>query len=199
MEFWSYYSIAPVFAVLHSSTGADWIKEKVSDSAICVESGSEASYTDDLTNAFNQCKELYSKKLSDDVVPAFNQFDKDKSGAIDKTELRALMKNLGQEINEEQSEDALKDLDLNKDGVIDIDEFKRWYFTGMKPYNGSRRTMLKVGAKSKKLVDAIKDEARNALLCEDLKTKHNKVSIGFNAPENPKTTIKVNINMGGHD
>jgi hypothetical protein len=67
----------------------------------------------------------------------------------------------------------------------------------MKPYNGSRRTLLKVGAHSKKLLDTVKEEARAALLSEDLKTKYNKISIGLNAPENPKTVFKVNLNLGG--
>jgi hypothetical protein len=93
----------------------------------------------------------------------------------------------------------MKDLDMNNDGVIDFNEFKRWYFTGMKPYNGTRRTFLKVGSKSQKLVDSIKDEARAALLSQELKTKHNKCSFGFNAPENPKTVLKVNVNLGGPD
>lgn len=135
--------------------------------------------------------------MNDDVKPSFNQFDKDGSGSIDKGELQLLMKELGQEINEEQATIALKDLDLNKDGVVDLDEFKRWYFTGMKPYNGARRSLLRYGGKAKKLVDTVKEEARNALLTEDLKTKHNKISIGFNAPENPQTVIKVNLNVGG--
>lgn len=79
---------------------------------------------------------------------AFNKFDKDGSGAIDREELALLSKELGHELNEEQLEVALKDLDLNKDGVIDLHEFSRWYFTGMKPYNGSTRTMLKIGGKA---------------------------------------------------
>ena len=67
-------------------------------------------------------------------------------------------------MNEEQLEEAMKDLDLNKDGVIDLDEFNRWYFTGMKPYNGSRRTLLRAGAKSLKILDVMADETRAALL-----------------------------------
>jgi len=72
--------------------------------------------------------------LKDDVRKAFNNFDTNKSGNIDKSELAALSKILGHELTEEQLDTALKDLDLNEDGVIDFDEFARWYFTGMKCY-----------------------------------------------------------------
>jgi len=137
--------------------------------------------------------------MKNDVIPAFNEFDENKNGTINKQELQSLMKKLGQEIDEQQTELALKDLDLNKDGVIDLDEFKRWYFTGMKPYNGARRTLLKVGAKSKKLIDTIAVEAKAALLEQELKFKKNKISLGFNAPENPQTTLKLNYKLGGAD
>jgi len=66
---------------------------------------------------------------------------------------------------------ALKDLDLNNDGVVDLDEFKRWYFTGMKPYNGSRRTLLKLGGKASKLLDVLSEEVRASLLGQELKLK----------------------------
>lgn len=80
--------------------------------------------------------------MADDVSPAFAKFDKDNSGAIDKEELGLLSKELGTELTEDQLNAALVDLDMNKDGVIDLKEFSRWYFTGMKPFNGSRRTLL---------------------------------------------------------
>jgi len=96
---------------------------------------------------------------------AFKKFDKDGSEAIDKAELYLLSKDLGYELNPDQLNEALIDLDLNKDGVVDLSEFKRWYFTGMKPYNGSRRTMLRFGAKSKALIDVLSEEAKNILLC----------------------------------
>ena len=66
-----------------------------------------------------------------------------------------MSKDLGHELTDEQLEAAFKDLDLDGNGTIDIDEFKRWYFTGMKSYNGSRRAMLKVGKKSKALFDVL--------------------------------------------
>jgi len=67
------------------------------------------------------------------------------------------MRDLGSELTEDQITAAFKDLDLNKDGVIDYDEFVRWYFTGMKSYSGVQRTFLKVSARSAKLFEAIKE------------------------------------------
>lgn len=186
-DFWSTYSIAPVFSILHNNTSADWINEKLSDSAICVKSSKSENYVEDLKSAYDQSVALFVKKLEEDVRPAFQKFDKDGSGAIDRGELQALMKDLGQELDDDQTTRALRDLDLNKDGVVDFDEFTKWYFAGMKSYSGARRTLLKVGQKSKKLIESLADEAKNALLCEELKTKTNKISIGYNAPEVPKT------------
>ena len=49
---------------------------------------------------------------------------------------------MGTDLDEEQLETALKDLDLNGDGVIDFSEFQRWHFSGMKQYSEKRRTIL---------------------------------------------------------
>ena len=32
-----------------------------------------------------------------------------------------------------------------KDGVVDLKEFSRWYFTGLKSYNDGKRNMLLLG------------------------------------------------------
>jgi len=137
--------------------------------------------------------------LEEDVKPAFQKFDKDGSGAIDKNELGQLSKDLGHELTEDQLNVALKDLDLNNDGVVDLDEFKRWYFTGMKPYNGTRRTLLKFGGKATKLLDVLAGETRAALVGQELKTKSSSLSVSFNAPKNPQTTMKATIAIGGPD
>lgn len=52
------------------------------------------------------------------------------------------MKDLGQALDDTQLEAAMKDLDMNQDGVVDTDEFSRWYFSGMKSYNGATKGML---------------------------------------------------------
>lgn len=92
------------------------------------------------------------------VLQAFNQFDADGSGEIDKDELAQLSAQLGAPLNDKQLKEALVDLDLNKDGVIDYDEFCRWYFTGMKSYNGGTRSMLMVGGKTGSIFDALARE-----------------------------------------
>ena len=92
----------------------------------------------------------------------------------------------------------MKDLDINKDGVVDMDEFARWYFTGMKPYNGSTRTMLKVGKHSASIFNALAEKAKQAFAGQ-LKTKTHKLTVGFNAPsaENSGTRIEAKFHLLG--
>jgi len=76
----------------------------------------------------------------------------------------------------------MKDLDLNQDGVIDFDEFCRWYFTGMKSYTGTKRTMLRISKGSTSIFNALSSKAKEAFGGE-LKTKTHKFSVSFNAPK----------------
>jgi calmodulin len=84
-------------------------------------------------------------KLCNGVVKdTFKKYDKDNGGNIDKNELQALSTELGRPLTIDELGEALLDLDLNKDGVIDFNEFKRWWFSGFKSYSGTRRTLLKL-------------------------------------------------------
>ena len=137
----------------------------------------------------------YDEMRENEVKVAFDKYDADGSGAIDKEELGELSKELGHELTPDELDIALKDLDLNGDGVIDMKEFSRWWFTGKKEFNGSRRTMLKAGNVATKLISTVGDATRQALLSEPLDTKTHTVSIGFNAPAKPAagTTISASI------
>jgi len=77
---------------------------------------------------------------------------------------------------------ALKSLDVNKDGVIDLQEFSWWYFTGMKSLTGTQKTLLRLGGHSKNLLDLIGEKAKLALMSDKLVTKNHSMSIGFDAP-----------------
>ena len=52
-------------------------------------------------NGLKKCTETYEEKYENDLKIAFNKFDKDGSGAIDKDELAELSKELGSELTEE--------------------------------------------------------------------------------------------------
>lgn len=52
-------------------------------------------------NGLKKCVETYDEKYENDLKIAFNKFDKDGSGAIDKDELADLSKELGSELTEE--------------------------------------------------------------------------------------------------
>jgi len=92
-----------------------------------------------------------------------------KKGSIDKYELADLSKELGAELNEEQLTNALKDLDLNGDGVIDIDEFSGWYFIGMKLYSGLKRSLLSIGKSTVTNIEALKCEEFSKAMHQNLK------------------------------
>jgi hypothetical protein len=62
----------------------------------------------------------------------------------------------------------------------------------MKSYNPLNRTLLKLSSSTMALKDAIQEQARNILLSQELKTKHNSIKLSFNLPVQPKTTFELN-------
>lgn len=197
-EFYQHYATAPVIAwIVTDSSDELSAKLKQYNAGSHIVQGDEENIGDAFKSAYEWAAARHISLFADEVKPAFAKFDKDGSGAIDKAELGLLSKDLGSELNEEQLTEALKDLDLNGDGVIDITEFSRWYFTGMKPYKGTRRSLLKAGAASKKIFDAISEQARLTLIGQELKMKTHSISVGFNKPAAPATRITVNQWAGG--
>jgi Ca2+-binding EF-hand superfamily protein len=55
---------------------------------------------------------------------AFTVFDTDNSGAIDRKELKRLMKKLGQKLSEQELDAMMDEVDTNGDGEISFEEFK---------------------------------------------------------------------------
>ena len=97
-----------------------------------------------LALTLDDLKTYKEKMFKEMVLPAFEKFDKAGNNRIDLHELGLLLAQLGQPLTKEQLDAAMKDLDLNGDGVIDKEEFARWYFTGMKAYNGNTRSILQM-------------------------------------------------------
>ena len=48
-------------------------------------------------------------------------FDRDKSGTLDREELKAVLTEMGEPLNMKQTEHVLNKIDLNGDGKIEVD------------------------------------------------------------------------------
>jgi calmodulin len=55
---------------------------------------------------------------------AFAVFDEDNSGSISRKEMKKLMKKLGQALSDEELDAMMEEVDTDKDGQIDFEEFK---------------------------------------------------------------------------
>ena len=150
-DIFQHYGTAPVFAFVGQKLeeGEDELKsavQKFNPNAqfFFFEGEEKKAQSDAFLTAIKSCEAQKATMYKEVVCPAFAKFDKDGSNAIDKDELATLMKSLGTELNDDQVTKALKDLDINKDGVIDLNEFSRWFFTGMQSYGGVSRTLLKL-------------------------------------------------------
>mmetsp|Transcript_50269 Transcript_50269/g.61669 ORF Transcript_50269/g.61669 Transcript_50269/m.61669 type:complete len:227 (+) Transcript_50269:16-696(+) len=67
-----------------------------------------------------------------ELKKAFQLFDTNSNGVIDKKELHTAMKLFGQDLNEDQIDEMIDDVDINGDKQIDFNEFslimeKRWF------------------------------------------------------------------------
>lgn len=69
-------------------------------------------------------KQMRNRDLNKELFEAFQVFDCNRNGRISPTELKVTMKNLGQELTEEQLKLMMHEADGNGDGVIDFEEFK---------------------------------------------------------------------------
>jgi calmodulin len=68
-------------------------------------------------------KRPISKSQMKEFRDIFKLFDKDNNGSITKDELLAVMRSLGQFALQDELQDMLDEMDLNKDGTVSFDEF----------------------------------------------------------------------------
>ena len=124
----------------------------------------------------------YESMKNGSVKEAFSKFDKDGSGAIDINELQGLMELLGCKLEGDELQKQMKELDLNEDGVVDFDEFSRWYFSGMRSYTKNKRSMIKMRNKAVSILDVLKKTEIEKLAENKKMTKH-RVKLQFNDPQ----------------
>ena len=65
----------------------------------------------------------------EDLRDAFNMFDSDRSGYIDRHEVRSLMKKLAQTLSDEEIDLIMEECDTDGDGEISFEEFKTMMFS----------------------------------------------------------------------
>lgn len=68
-------------------------------------------------------KPTMSDRQLHDLRHAFNMFDSDGSGTIDKQELRSVLKAMGSRPGKEELDELMSQMDVDKSGTIDFEEF----------------------------------------------------------------------------
>jgi hypothetical protein len=149
--------------------------------------------SNEIENVIQWCTQRYRDLYENDMLKAFSTYDIDESGTIDHRELKNLLKDLGHALSDEEIDAAMDSLDTNGDGVIDINEFAMWYFSGMKGFGQITKTLLQLKNTKNILMDTISDAAQKILLTEELKVKKSSFSFAFNNPEKPQTKLDVNF------
>ncbi|RLN61837.1 hypothetical protein BBJ29_003863 [Phytophthora kernoviae] len=76
------------------------------------------------------------KELRETVRAAFACYDEDNNGCIDAMELRHVVADLGGVLTDRDLRKALRILDRDSNGVIDLDEFTEWW-VGQNGDNGA--------------------------------------------------------------
>mmetsp|Transcript_16084 Transcript_16084/g.27159 ORF Transcript_16084/g.27159 Transcript_16084/m.27159 type:complete len:281 (+) Transcript_16084:220-1062(+) len=197
-----YYTKAPVFSFsFPESEESDALQSSAKEfHKACFISkfnhGSEEERAASIAECFNKCEGLYKAKVDNEVSKIFTKFDYDKNNTIDKSELASLSKELGHELTAEELETAMKDLDMNGNGVIDFSEFKRWYFSGMKAYDGKTKTMLKIGRTTYSVLDVLK---KHGMKSGNVSIKNHKFQVSFNNPANPGLSLSLEAFPVGPD
>ena len=91
-----------------------------------IESDSTISFDDfiEFINRFNLTKNSMS---TDDIINAFQIFDRNHDGTISINEFKHILMDLGQKLSEEEVEEIFQDIDFNEDGKINYREFVEFW------------------------------------------------------------------------
>lgn len=99
-----------------------------------------------------------------DLLEVFKSFDKDNSGTIELSELKAVIKEMGETIPEKELLKIMKNMDTNGDGKISFPEFEYWWKYGQK---GKLKNIVGLKYKAMKLIH----QANAKLTKSDIKLK----------------------------
>lgn len=102
----------------HQITGAQLLK--LQESALNTTLKLSASDTDKMQSNIEELREV----AADPVGACFREIDEDGNGTIDYGELHRAVNLMGRRIPKHQIKPMIREVDLNKDGVLDLDEFR---------------------------------------------------------------------------
>lgn len=66
---------------------------------------------------------MKDKNSAEQLKDAFKVFDKDQNGFISADELRRVMMNLGEKLSKEDTDEMIREADIDGDGQINYEEF----------------------------------------------------------------------------
>eukprot|EP01043_Picozoa_sp_COSAG02_P006236 COSAG02_NODE_176_length_31159_cov_30.469833_13_plen_342_part_00 len=69
----------------------------------------------------------YTNDPEDEIGRLFEQLDRDGNGTLNQTELWHLARQLGSKMTEQDIERAMVEMDPDKNGLVDLDEFRAWW------------------------------------------------------------------------
>ncbi|CDW81584.1 ef hand family protein [Stylonychia lemnae] len=126
------------------------------------------------------------------VTKVFTSFDKDGSGFIERDELKNVAKELGRPLDNAEVEECLKDLDLNSDGRISLDEFQKWWLSGRQGLSNLMRGLLAMKLKASKFFTDISSQLSEVVLDaanHPVEINTSSISISLNNVENAGTHL----------
>jgi CRP-like cAMP-binding protein/Ca2+-binding EF-hand superfamily protein len=85
----------------------------------------------------------------------FDKMDKGKTGALDRAEFRGLCKAISLDANPKQLDVYFKQIDYDKNGTIEFEEFKEWFVTTDDDVLLKARLVLKLGKDKKTIQKAV--------------------------------------------
>ena len=75
------------------------------------------------------CKMKENNNHKDEIHEIFKVFDKEGNGFISVAELSHVMTSLGEELTEEEVKEMIKEADIDGDGQVSYEDFKKFYLS----------------------------------------------------------------------
>jgi hypothetical protein len=136
------------------------------------------------------------------IANVFKGFDKDHSGFIELKEIGALAKEMGVVMSPEEAAQIMKEMDINKDGRISMEEFVEWWKSGRQGRTHSMNDVISEFVKQNELLSSAKDAFAKFASAEEWKEEELKLTksnfgIFINRPKSTGLLLEVALMTPG--